>query len=79
MRDRKSENEVVPAWALEVVAALRPLSYEEEVAELLRVHPKTIARKRRAGQIQALKTAEKGSGRVLYARREVARLVARLA
>lgn len=76
LRRREQEGGPIPEWALEVAATLKPLATEEEVAELLRVHPKTVARMRRMGRTVALKTSVSGSGRVLYARREVARLVA---
>lgn len=78
LRRRGQEAGPIPEWALEVAATLKPLATEEEVAALLRTHPKTLGRWRRKGKVTPLKTDPSGSGRVLYARSEVARLIASL-
>jgi hypothetical protein len=68
----------IPDWALDAVSELPPLATEKQTAALLRKHPKTLQRWRRAGKVIALRTSPAGSGQVLYPRLEVARLLTRM-
>lgn len=68
----------IPTWAAETAAHLPPLATPREVAELLRIAPRTLKRWRSRGKIRAVRTGVGGSARVLFARTEVARLLAEL-
>lgn len=66
-------------WERELAASdLPPVIPWKKVADLAGVSLKSLARWRDEGRLRVLKTAAGGSGRVLVARTEVARLLAAL-
>lgn len=67
-----------PDWALDLVKHLPPLVPEEEAAAFFKVSTKTVKRWRNLKRLSAVRTDRNGSGRVLYARTELARLVAEM-
>ncbi|MGE0712464.1 MAG: helix-turn-helix domain-containing protein [Planctomycetota bacterium] len=60
-------------WAAQLLAELRPLSTQKELAELLRVTPRTVRAWEAGGRLTGASTAP--GGRRLYPRESVARLL----
>lgn len=61
-------------WAQELLAGLRPLTSEQELAALLGVSTRTTRAWRAAGRLRGVQTCP--GGRVRYARDHVAQLLA---
>ncbi|RMG09914.1 MAG: DNA-binding protein [Planctomycetota bacterium] len=60
-----STRDRVPAWAQDVAASLPPLATRQEVADWLRVSPRTVARYIDSGRLASIRlTAGPGSGGV---------------
>jgi len=60
-----------PAWALDVAASIAPLVSVDEAASVLRCSPKTVRRRIKLGQLDALRNGS----RVVIAREALLRML----
>lgn len=72
----KSDNaDNFPQWVIDAIADLPPLVPAGQVAEFFHVTKRTLRRWIRVQRINAIRTSNSGSGRVLIPRHEMARLL----
>ena len=63
----------LPSWAQDVLASLKPLTTEQELAALMGVTARTLRAWRSAGRLSGIQTVP--GGRVRYGREHVAALL----